>query len=725
MRWFFWFFFVSGFASLVYEVVWLRLAMAAFGVTTPFVSIVLSVFMAGLAVGSFAGGRFARRNEAKPASFDLRCYALTELAIGVAGVCVPILLALGREAIERVQGGATWSGGTYALASGAWIALALLPGCTCMGATFPLAMSAIRKSAGETRSFSRLYLANVLGAVTGTLVSAFVLIELFGFHGTLWITAALNASLACAAWLRSASLAAQVHETSASKLDVADSSRAALALLFATGLLSMGMEVVWVRQYTPHLGTVVYAFASILALYLSATFVGSTLYRKRAAKQGSVTVAPLAWVVAGALGLTTLIAADPLIELPREIAWVELRTLFGIGPVAAAFGFLTPMLVDRFSGGDPDRAGRAYAINVIGCILGPLVGCFVLLPWIGERWSIVALSLPLVIFGAASALRERTSGAASRAGLVAVLAAGAAIVFFTHDYEARFRRSEVRRDATATAIATTIRGEKQLFINGISISRLTPITKMMVHLPMAWRPEKPRNLLVICFGMGTSFRSGLTWGVPCTTVELCSVVPLFFPYFHPDAAEYLARPGGEIVIDDGRRFLERTPREFDVITIDPPPPVEAAASSLLYSREFYQVIKKRLSPSGILQQWFPEGDDATLAAIIRALQAEFPSVRAFQSIHGGGVHFLASGMPLGDATGRELSARMPAEARADLVEWGPLATSEATFDDLFSRDFALDPARLDANGPPLTDDRAVNEYFFLRRLFAHGTPLRQ
>lgn len=726
MRWFFWFFFISGFCSLVYEVVWLRLAMAAFGVTTPFVSIVLSVFMAGLALGSFAGGRLTRRWQSSGPYTDMRLYAGAELAIGVAGVCVPALLTFGRQAIERIQGDAAWSGTTYCFASGAWITLALLPGCTCMGATFPLAMSAIRKQASESRSFSRLYLANVLGAATGTLVSAFVLIETLGFRGTLWATASLNVLLALAAL----GVGARLVRSSAEKIAPAPAAigagRGALGLLFATGLLSMAMEVVWVRQYTPYLGSVVYAFASILALYLLATFAGSALYRRWMARRGANVAGgagPLAWILAGMLALVTLACADPFVKLPPGLQWTELRTLIGIGPVSAAFGFLTPMLVDRHAGGDPDRAGAAYAINVIGCIVGPLLGGFVLMPWLGERWSIVAASLPLFAIGTAGAVRAWREGSlspVSRASLAALGALALGIVLATHAYEDRFRRREVRRDSTCTAIATAIRGEKQLFINGISISRLTPITAMMVHLPMAWvawRAQPPQNLLVICFGMGTSFRSGLTWGAHCTTVELCPVVPEFFSFFHPDAAQYVDRPGAEIVIDDGRRYLERTPRAFDVITLDPPPPVEAAASSLLYSREFYQVVKKRLVPGGILQAWFPEGDDVTLSAIIRALQAEFPHVRAFRSVHGGGLHFLASLEPLGNPTAAELAGRMPAEATKDMVAWGPQPTSLKEFESLLAREQVLEPEKLAPGARALTDDWPVNEYFFLRRLF--------
>src|SRR2546426_7271357 len=96
MAWYFGFFVISGFCSLVYEVVWLRLAMAGFGVTTPFVSIVLSVFMAGLALGSWAAGRFTRRLGTVPPRLGLRLYAAVEAGIGGAGLALPRGAAGGR-----------------------------------------------------------------------------------------------------------------------------------------------------------------------------------------------------------------------------------------------------------------------------------------------------------------------------------------------------------------------------------------------------------------------------------------------------------------------------------------------------------------------------------------------------------------------------------------------------------------------------------------------------
>src|SRR5215472_6237975 len=123
-RYFFAFFFVSGFCGLVYEVVWLRLGMAKFGVTTPMVSIVLSVFMAGLGLGSWLGGRFIRRFDTAPAALPLRLYGGLELVIGISGFAVPALLDVGYTLLRDAGRGLSWASGVYYLGSGAWIALA-------------------------------------------------------------------------------------------------------------------------------------------------------------------------------------------------------------------------------------------------------------------------------------------------------------------------------------------------------------------------------------------------------------------------------------------------------------------------------------------------------------------------------------------------------------------------------------------------------------------------
>jgi predicted membrane-bound spermidine synthase len=288
MSWYFGFFIISGFCALVYEVVWVRLAMANFGVTTALTSIVLSMFMAGLGFGSWGTGLFMRRFRDAHQRQILRLYSIAELMVGISSLMVPLQLRLGRQFLLHMGNIVAWQTSIYYLFAGICVAITLVPWCTCMGSTFPLLMAAIRRSGepSSERSFSYLYLANVLGALLGTLGSAFILIELAGFQGTLYIAAGLNATLALLALLLSfraiSSPAANEgpNSTFPTRSHLYGFPRASiLALLFTTGLVSMGMEVVWIRQFTPYLGTAVYAFAIILATYLLATIAGSRNYR--------------------------------------------------------------------------------------------------------------------------------------------------------------------------------------------------------------------------------------------------------------------------------------------------------------------------------------------------------------------------------------------------------------------------------------------------------------
>src|SRR6266852_189726 len=144
--------------------------------------------------------------------------------------------------------------------------------------------------------------------------------------------------------------------------------------------------------------------------------------------------------------------------------------------------------------------------------------------------------------------------------------------------------------------------------------------KAMAHFPLAFLEHPPKNVLVICFGMGNTFRPLLSWGHLTTAVDLVPSVPKMFWYYHPDAPELLRSPLAHVVVDDGRRYLERTSEQYDLITIDPPPPVEAAGSSLLYSKEFYAAARRRLRPGGILQQWLPYGDAEDFSSVASALQ---------------------------------------------------------------------------------------------------------
>ena len=713
MLWFAIFFFLSGLCSLVYELVWLRLAMARFGVTTALVSILLSVFMAGLGAGSWLAGRWVRRYGERIKFAPLRLYALCELLIGISALLVPLELAWGGRLLEGLGGNTTVSSGTFYLLSAAWLALTLVPWCACMGATIPLAMFAIRSARRQQsqRSFSFLYIANVMGAVAGASLAP-MLVELHGFHGTLQRCALLNAAIFVAAaaltfaasWRSVESVPAAVQVSTA----VTANSRTILLLLFTTGLATMAAEVVWIRLFTYFVGPFVYSFAEILAAYLLATFLGSQVYRFWS-RRGGRTESHLLWVSLAAFGLLPLLTADP-----RLVLHADLRIFIGVFPFSAVIGFLTPMLVDRWSQGDPDRAGRAYAVNVIGCIVGPLLAGFILLPLFGERLSMLLLVLPWIgmgVFGLKP--NERGLRLAATATLVIV---AVTLFFFTRDYEADFPGSVILRDRTATVLATGDGMDKMLLVNGVGMTSLTPITKMMAHFTLSHLAQPPRNALIICFGMGTTFRSAMSWNIPVTVVELVPSVPKVFPYYHPDGASLLTSPRAHVVIDDGRRFLDRSNQKFDAIIIDPPPPLEAAASSLLYSRDFYTVAKQHMTTGGILQQWLYDGDNVDRAAITRALTEVFPYVRVYQSLEGGAnFHFLASQSPIAELTAEQLVARTPQAALTDMMEWGPAKTAVEQYGLLVSRE--LSPEKMMAgapNTPALQDDRPINEYYWLR-----------
>jgi predicted membrane-bound spermidine synthase len=389
---------------------------------------------------------------------------------------------------------------------------------------------------------------------------------------------------------------------------------------------------------------------------------------------------------------------------------------------------VTPSLVDEWAWGDPRRAGLAYAVDVLGSTLGPLLAGFWLLPWIGERWALVLCAVVALAIGVAAALRTRPAaeppGERLRVAWVgAGVVASALLILGTVGFENLFPRAVIRRDFEATVIATGEGMDKRLLINGVGTTNLTTITKMMAHLSAAHLPQPPERTLIIAIGMGTTIRSAHTWGGHVTAVDLVPSVAAMLPYFHADIAEVLASPRTQIVIDDGRRFLQRNPQQYDLIVIDPPPPIPAAASSLLYSEEFYSVLRTRLRPGGILQQWVPDepDEDRVEPAMAHALVRSFPHVRMFGSVEGWGHHYLASDRPIPMETAASLAGRLPPAAARDLVEWGPWRTPQEQFQAVVGQE--RDIQRFIASAPhlpSLQDDRPVNEYFLLRELISRN-----
>jgi spermidine synthase len=743
-------FFVSGFCGLLYQVVWTRLAFASFGITTPVFSVVISVFMLGLSLGSWAGGKgvglLVSRTRWSAAVF----YAIAELAIGIGAFAVPYLFGMGEHLLLLVGEAGSLR---YLFFSAVALALSILPWCIFMGTTFPFMMAYVREQEpGNAESFSYLYLANVLGAMSGTLLTAFVLVEALGFRHTLWVAAVGNfviAALSLRLGMQSpvreslprsnepaAGEGSRREETQAGAssetrlqpetgalawlLAIRQRGRLMAWLLFATGFASMAMEVVWIRSFGPVLKTQVYSFALVVAAYLGATFLGSLLYRSHLRKSCPRPTAELIGLLCATVLLPILLNDPRLVKANWQWDADPLSVvilLVSISPFCAILGYLTPRLIDDYAGGDPAKAGRAYAVNVLGCILGPLFASYLLLPRIGERYALLLLGLPFLVF---YFLMRDTARRKVNWGMglsVAVLLIWA--LFFATNYEDHLlkteKRTAVRRDYAASVISFGESREKHLLVNGVGMTSLTPVTKFMVHLPLALHQGRPTSALIICFGMGTSYRSALSWDLPTTAVELVPSVVDAFDFYHPDASRVRQNPQGRIVIDDGRRFLKRTQEKFDVIVVDPPPPPEAAGSSLLYSEQFYELIKQHLKPNGILQAWLPGGDPALAFAVLRSIRQAFPHIRCFGSVESLGTHVLASMDPIPLRTAHEMAGRLPAKAARDLMEWSSAPNAAAYFEEVISQESSIDRALHPDPSIRITDDQPYNEYYLLRK----------
>lgn len=747
------FFFVSGFCGLLYETVWLRLAFASFGIITPVLSVVLAVFMLGLAVGSWLAGRLVSGLAERFGVSAILLYAGAETFLGIGGLAVPSLFELARGWLLPLG---QMDSGPYLAWSALALALSILPFCIAMGTTYPLILHFIREHAAEEeRGFSFLYIANLAGAMCGCFLTAAVLIELLGFRGALHLAAGLNFALAAGSVVLARTMGGVGASGGADEADSEEDRSGeapepeegggsvggdvdgkepekgpgrgvgeadvgfalSLVILFVGGFTSMALEVIWTRVFTPVLQTLVYSFAALLTVYLWASAIGSWAYRFHLEKGRALSVPRL-------VGLAGIAAFLPILVSDPRVTGHYLVLLLSITPLCGILGYLTPQLIDRVSRGNPRTAGIAYAVNVLGSVLGPLASCYLVLPTLGARQGMVLLCMPYLLLVLALWKAPSFGGAWRTGSLLGGAVAAAVCLGVSLSYEEtlifegiEIEASQIRRDHTATVINGGEGMGRQIWVNGISMTVLTPITKMMSHFPLALHPD-PESIGIICFGMGVTYRSALTWDVPTTAVELVPSVRDTFPDFFPEGEELLRHPKGEVVIDDGRRYLLRTDKRFDVLTIDPPPPVEAAGSSLLYSTDFYELVKQRLAPGGILLHWCPVSTGPILAAVTRSLKEGFPHVRAFRSIEGWGVHYVATREPFEFPAPEVMMERMPAAAREDLAEWDTgHADAAAVYADLLAREVTLESLMLDDPSIRITDDRPFNEYFLLRRVF--------
>ncbi|MDP4645906.1 MAG: fused MFS/spermidine synthase [Akkermansiaceae bacterium] len=417
---------ISGICSLVYQVVWIREFRVIFGGTTGAMAAVLAVFMGGL---GFGGALLGRRVEVS--SRPLKFYAFVECGIALSAAITPLLLVWVRS-LYFTTGGETSLG--YPLATLLRIGMTLvvigLP-CFLMGGTLPAAVKYIQDDEDrERQSAGWFYGINIFGAVAGVVLSTFLLLEVLGARGALWLAAGLN--LGIAYWALALARSRSVSETVEPNQKIATApdaspdfseevsvkaemklpvpSRWSYGAAFSTGFVFFVLELVWYRVSTPLTGGSVYSLGMVLVVALLGMAIGGIVYSKFGRRIGQrpgvfailcflqclAVFLPyfagdwLAWVVAMGVGKVQNAPFENVLFL-----WFLVTSALLLLPSILA-GLQFPMILSFLGQGGTGvgrQIGRAYAWNTFGAILGSILGGFVFIPYHGalNTWLLCGL----------------------------------------------------------------------------------------------------------------------------------------------------------------------------------------------------------------------------------------------------------------------------------------------------------------------------------------------
>ncbi len=639
------FFFVSGACGLLYEVVWVRAAGTVIGNTTYAVGTVVAVYMAGLALGAWRGGRAADRREGAAL---IRLYGQLEAGVAVSALAVPPLIDLS-EPLFRVAWNAVGDvAPLYAALRVLLVALLLIVPTTLMGATLPILSRFLATSiAAAPREAGRAYAVNTLGGVLGTLAAGFLLIPSLGLRLTTLGAAALNLAVAGAALLLARGKEGGVLPAVAPGTPPR---RLALAAAAISGFASLIYEVAWTRSLVLSIGSTVYAFTLILAAFILGLALGSGAMallerrlRNAEAAMGAVQVAiggiaVLLLPFLGDLPIRIAPLLERLRDRPGDLLLAEAGVLGLMVLVPSLFMGAAFPLACRMAGGSDRAVGRSvgavYTWNTVGCIAGSLAASFVLVPWVGLSATLrVAATLNLALGGAlfivaAPRLRPAAAlplGVALAAWLLPawnpkVLSSGLYIHGAIEGRGARAKgvdlRSHLDRDTQvlgqywdAYGLVTVHRqddGTISMRVNGKPDASTGPIDTAnmlcVAHLPLLHHPA-PRKALLI--GLG----GGLTLGamerhplerIDC--VEISSAVVRGAAHFKEKVGDVLGDRRVRLIMGDGRNVLLFGREPYDVV-ISQPSNLWVSGMANLFTRDFFREASRRLAPGGLFCQW--------------------------------------------------------------------------------------------------------------------------
>lgn len=642
-------FFVSGLSSLLYEVVWSKLLTLLFGSTVFAVSTVTAALFAGLALGSFWFGRFVdRRGDA------LRTYALLEIGIAIIAVILPFVLSALQPIVDGVHRATHGSFYVLSLVRFALVFVVLAVPTTLMGGTLPVIakyIAARERSVGS--EVGRLYSLNTLGAVAGTLLAGFALVERLGVRNTTWVAIGLNVVVGGLgiAMARSATKEA-AKKDEAPPPDDTPRPRVILVAFALSGFASLAYEILAIRSLLyvlPYGYNTIYVFTTVLVVFLGGIALGSAVIT-RVIDRVKSPLATLTWIE---LALAAYVAVTPhLLGIVVQPASLFHGTIgsgrFFDSFLKATLALLVPTflmgttfpLAARIYGRTKTSLGsdigRLYAINTVGSIFGSFIAGFVLIPALGVQRGFLATAL----FNLAAALVVYPSWAPDpkRGRVVAAITGGISIVAVvfapTRPIEGKVDVANVLYAKEGVASTIVVRqepdGSRSIQTNEFVAAGTSYLflrnQRMMGDLPLLVHAD-PKRALVICFGTGTTIGALLQHpGIErVTSVEIDEGIFAAAPFF--ESANHGARdePRVEKHVDDGRNFIRYTDERFDIITSEPLHPKRAGTVNL-YSEDYYRLAKSRLAPKGVLAQWLPlhafQPDE--FKSVVRAFKNVFP-----------------------------------------------------------------------------------------------------
>lgn len=625
-------FFLSGCAALGLQLIWTRIFSIGIGHELGSVLAVISAFFGGLTLGAWLLDEPITRSR-HPGYW----YAALEGAVAIWGGLSIFAIPLANRLIFRWTGLETpdlWRWTICFLIP----FLTLLPATFCMGATLPAMERAISTLATGLRPIPGLYAANTLGAVFGVYAAVFLASPRLGYKASLLVFAgtALTCSLTSVVMARrlfSKNGSGSPDALSPMRLDLG------LATLFSTGLLGIGYEIVVTRALSQYFEDSVYTYSILLMVYLVGTALGAVLYKRISPRVDSGKTLP---VLLAGLAFTCLLGTALLSRVGQvdDAIW----SFFGQGRLAHFIGemagasllFFLPTLCmgatfSHLAQAAKERSlgvGRALAVNTLGGALAPFLFGILLLPAVGIRVTLIAISLAYCAF-------IRPFKAMAFALSAAILPLLAALLFPWNPVSLPHgsHLMEYREGAMASvAVLEDQDGARQLKVDNrlnMGGTKSLPTERLKTHLPLLLHPH-PERALFIGLGTGITFGTVVDYAsIAADGVELDPVVVQMLPRFSPyNRSPFTGKY--RVYAADARRYVRATSHAYDMILADFFHPNRDGAAAL-YTVEHFQAVKSRLQPGGLFCQWLPlyQLDMVSLRIIIRTFLQVFPNAQGF------------------------------------------------------------------------------------------------